>query len=43
VLQELQREGTPRGSAQRLVTYAEFSQLAGLAFHKDLDDRFGGK
>jgi 2-methylisocitrate lyase-like PEP mutase family enzyme len=42
VLQELQREGTPRGAAQRMVTYAEFSQIAGLAFHKDLDDRFGG-
>lgn len=40
-LAELQRAGTPKGSAGGMVTYAEFSQLVDLDFHKDLDDRFG--
>ena len=41
VLGELRREGTPRGGADAMVTYAEFSELVDLNFHKDLDDRFG--
>lgn len=40
-LAELQRAGTPKGSAGGMVTYAEFSSLVDLDFHKDLDDRFG--
>ena len=40
-LAELQRNGTPRGSANSMVSYAEFSALVDLDFHKDLDDRFG--
>lgn len=40
-LAELQRAGTPRGSAGGMVSYAEFSALVDLDFHKDLDDRFG--
>lgn len=40
-LAELQRAGTPRGSAGGMVSYAEFSALVDLDFHKDLDDRYG--
>lgn len=40
-LAELQRAGTPKGSANAMVSYAEFSALVDLDFHKDLDDRFG--
>lgn len=40
-LAELQRAGTPQGSAAGMVSYAEFSELVDLDFHKDLDDRFG--
>jgi 2-methylisocitrate lyase-like PEP mutase family enzyme len=40
-LAELQRAGTPKGSAGGMVTYAEFSALVDLDFHKELDDRFG--
>jgi 2-methylisocitrate lyase-like PEP mutase family enzyme len=40
-LAELKRAGTPKGSAGGMVTYAEFSALVDLDFHKDLDDRFG--
>ncbi|APW36468.1 2,3-dimethylmalate lyase [Rhodoferax koreense] len=40
-LAELQRAGTPKGSAGGMVSYAEFSALVDLDFHKDLDDRYG--
>jgi 2-methylisocitrate lyase-like PEP mutase family enzyme len=41
VLGELRREGTPRGASEAMVTYAEFTGLVDLTFHKDLDDKFG--
>lgn len=37
----LQRAGTPKGSAEAMVTYAQFSELVDLEYHKSLDDRFG--
>lgn len=40
-LAELQRSGTPKASERAMVSYAEFSTLVDLNFHKDLDDRFG--
>ena len=40
-LAELQRAGTPQGSAAGMVSYADFSTLVDLDFHKDLDDRYG--
>lgn len=40
-LAELQRSGTPKASERAMVSYAEFSTLVDLDFHKDLDDRFG--
>lgn len=40
-LAELQRAGTPKASERAMVSYAEFSALVDLDFHKDLDDRFG--
>ena len=40
-LAELQRAGTPKASARAMVSYADFSALVDLDFHKDLDDRFG--
>jgi 2-methylisocitrate lyase-like PEP mutase family enzyme len=40
-LAELHRAGTPRACADAMVSYAQFSELVGLDFHKDLDDRYG--
>ena len=40
-LAELQRSGTPKASERAMVSYADFSALVDLDFHKDLDDRFG--
>jgi len=40
-LAALRRDGTPRGSAQALLSYAEFSDLVGLAQHQGLDSRYG--
>ena len=40
-LAELQRAGTPKASERAMVSYADFSALVDLDFHKDLDDRFG--
>ena len=41
VLHELRKQGTAAHQADRMVTYADFTTLVGLDFHKDLDDRFG--
>ena len=40
-LAELRRAGTPVGAAGGMVSYAEFTELVDLDFHKSLDDRFG--
>ena len=40
-LAELHRAGTPKGRADAMVSYAEFSELVDLDFHKGLDDRYG--
>ena len=40
-LAELRRAGTPVGAAGAMVSYAEFTELVDLDFHKSLDDRFG--
>ncbi|XAH25581.1 isocitrate lyase/PEP mutase family protein [Xylophilus sp. GW821-FHT01B05] len=40
-LAALRRDGTPRGSAQALLSYAKFSDLVGLAQHQELDSRYG--
>lgn len=40
-LAELQRAGTPVGAAGGMVSYAQFTELVDLDFHKSLDDRFG--
>jgi len=40
-LAELKRAGTPLGAAGGMVSYAEFTELVDLDFHKGLDDRFG--
>jgi 2-methylisocitrate lyase-like PEP mutase family enzyme len=40
-LAALRRDGTPRGSAQAMIGYAEFSDLVGLAQHQGLDSRYG--
>lgn len=41
VLAELHRAGTPRGSVADMVSYAQFSEVVGLDFHRALDKRFG--
>lgn len=41
VLAELHRAGTPRGSVADMVSYAQFSEVVGLDFHRALDRRFG--
>lgn len=41
VLDELRRAGTPHASAGAMVSYAQFSELVDLGFHKELDDRYG--
>jgi 2-methylisocitrate lyase-like PEP mutase family enzyme len=40
-LAELRRAGTPVGAVGGMVSYAEFTELVDLDFHKGLDDRFG--
>ena len=40
-LAELRRAGTPVGAAGGMVSYAQFTELVNLDFHKSLDDRFG--
>ena len=40
-LAELKRAGTPVGAAGGMVSYADFTELVDLDFHKSLDDRFG--
>ncbi|WP_066273154.1 isocitrate lyase/PEP mutase family protein [Hydrogenophaga palleronii] len=40
-LAELKRAGTPLGAAGGMVSYADFTELVDLDFHKSLDDRFG--
>jgi 2-methylisocitrate lyase-like PEP mutase family enzyme len=40
-LAELQRAGTSVGAASGMVSYADFTELVDLDFHKGLDDRFG--
>lgn len=40
-LAELRRAGTPVGAAGGMVSYAQFTELVDLDFHKSLDDRFG--
>ncbi|MBW0170469.1 MAG: isocitrate lyase/PEP mutase family protein [Hydrogenophaga sp.] len=40
-LAELRRAGTPVGAVGGMVSYAEFTELVDLDFHKSLDDRFG--
>jgi 2-methylisocitrate lyase-like PEP mutase family enzyme len=41
VLKELHSEGTPKGSAADMVSYAQFSEVVGLDFHRGLDQRYG--
>lgn len=41
VLAELHAAGTPRAGADAMVSYAQFTELVDLGFHKSLDDRFG--
>ena len=41
VLKELHSEGTPKGSAADMVSYAQFSEVVGLDFHRGLDHRYG--
>jgi len=41
VLAELHRAGTPRASVAEMVSYAQFSEVVGLDFHRALDERFG--
>jgi 2-methylisocitrate lyase-like PEP mutase family enzyme len=41
VLAQLRTDGTPQASAAAMVSYAQFSELVDLDFHKDLDQRFG--
>lgn len=41
VLTVLREDGTPRRAADRMVSYADYSERIGLNFHKGLDDRFG--
>lgn len=41
VLAQLRADGTPRASAAAMVSYAQFTELVDLDFHKDLDQRFG--
>lgn len=40
-LAELRRAGTSVGAAGGMVSYADFTALVDLDFHKNLDDRFG--
>ncbi len=37
----LKRDGTPKNRADQMVTYAQFSEITGLAAYDALDDRFG--
>ena len=41
VLTELKANGSVASFADRMVTYADFTELVELGFHKSLDDRFG--
>lgn len=41
VLQTLKTQGSTQSMAGAMVSYAEFSELVDLDFHKGLDDRFG--
>ena len=41
VLAELKRAGTPKNWASHMVSYAEFTQIVDLDFHKNLDDQYG--
>ena len=41
VLAELHRAGTPRCSVADMVSYAQFSEVVGMDFHRALDERFG--
>lgn len=41
VLAQLRVVGTPRASAASMVSYAQFTELVDLDFHKDLDERYG--
>jgi 2-methylisocitrate lyase-like PEP mutase family enzyme len=40
-LAELQRNGTPRGAAHGMVSYAQYCELVDLPFHQELDERYG--
>jgi 2-methylisocitrate lyase-like PEP mutase family enzyme len=37
----LHRDGTPAAASDRMLSYQEFCELANLAHHQTLDDRFG--
>jgi 2-methylisocitrate lyase-like PEP mutase family enzyme len=37
----LKRDGTPKNRADHMVTYAQFSEVTGLAAYDALDDQFG--
>jgi 2-methylisocitrate lyase-like PEP mutase family enzyme len=37
----LKRDGTPKNRADQMVTYAQFSEITGLAAYDALDDQFG--
>lgn len=41
-LAELKRNGTTHGAAGKMASYAEFSEVVGLLFHKGWADRFEG-
>ena len=43
VLDELRREGTTHADADRMATYAEFSELVRLDHFRSLDERFGAR
>jgi hypothetical protein len=40
-LEELKRSGTTSAHAERMATYAEFSEVVRLDHFRGLDDRFG--
>jgi 2-methylisocitrate lyase-like PEP mutase family enzyme len=40
-LSALKRDGTPRNRLDHMVTYAQFSEITGLADYEALDDQFG--
>ena len=40
-LSALKRDGTPRNRLGHMVTYAQFSEITGLADYEALDNQFG--